>query len=70
MSQSSFGKKFVVTTWGESHGKAIGAVLGDQSARGGEVQPVDFADARQAEGQARHLADVGPGSGNRQAFVA
>lgn len=27
MSQSSFGKKFVVTTWGESHGKAIGAVL-------------------------------------------
>jgi chorismate synthase len=25
MSQSSFGKKFVVTTWGESHGKAIGA---------------------------------------------
>ena len=27
MSHSSFGKKFVVTTWGESHGKAIGAVL-------------------------------------------
>ena len=27
MSQSSFGKKIVVTTWGESHGKAIGAVL-------------------------------------------
>ncbi|MDO5136014.1 MAG: chorismate synthase [Eubacteriales bacterium] len=27
MSSSSFGKKFVVTTWGESHGKALGAVL-------------------------------------------
>ncbi|MCD7868249.1 MAG: chorismate synthase [Clostridiales bacterium] len=27
MSQSSFGKRFVVTTWGESHGKAIGAVV-------------------------------------------
>ena len=27
MSQSSFGKKFVVTTWGESHGKALGAVV-------------------------------------------
>lgn len=27
MSQSSFGKKFVVTTWGESHGKALGAVI-------------------------------------------
>lgn len=27
MSQSSFGKKFKVTTWGESHGKALGAVV-------------------------------------------
>ena len=27
MSQSSFGKKFTVTTWGESHGKALGAVV-------------------------------------------
>lgn len=27
MSQSSFGKKFVVTTWGESHGKALGVVV-------------------------------------------
>ena len=27
MSQSSFGKKFVVTTWGESHGKALGAIV-------------------------------------------
>ncbi len=27
MSRSLIGKKFVVTTWGESHGKAIGAVL-------------------------------------------
>ena len=27
MSQSSFGNKFVVTTWGESHGKALGAVV-------------------------------------------
>ena len=27
MSQSSFGKKFTVTTWGESHGKALGAVI-------------------------------------------
>ncbi|MDY5022531.1 MAG: chorismate synthase [Blautia sp.] len=27
MSQSSFGKRFKVTTWGESHGKALGAVV-------------------------------------------
>ncbi|MDO4273176.1 MAG: chorismate synthase [Eubacteriales bacterium] len=27
MSQSSFGNKFVVTTWGESHGKALGVVV-------------------------------------------
>ena len=27
MSQSSFGNKFKVTTWGESHGKALGAVI-------------------------------------------
>ena len=27
MSQSTFGKKFTVTTWGESHGKALGAVV-------------------------------------------
>ncbi len=27
MSQSSFGRKFAVTTWGESHGKALGAVV-------------------------------------------
>ncbi|MCR4842472.1 MAG: chorismate synthase, partial [Eubacterium sp.] len=27
MSGSSFGKNFTVTTWGESHGKAIGAVV-------------------------------------------
>lgn len=27
MSQSSFGNKFKVTTWGESHGKALGAVV-------------------------------------------
>lgn len=27
MSGSSFGSRFVVTTWGESHGKAIGAVV-------------------------------------------
>lgn len=27
MSQSSFGNKFTVTTWGESHGKAVGAVI-------------------------------------------
>lgn len=27
MSQSSFGNKFIVTTWGESHGKALGAVV-------------------------------------------
>ena len=27
MSQSTFGKKFTVTTWGESHGKALGAVI-------------------------------------------
>ncbi len=26
-SQSSFGNKFKVTTWGESHGKALGAVI-------------------------------------------
>ncbi|NLY10110.1 MAG: chorismate synthase [Firmicutes bacterium] len=27
MSGSSFGKNFVITTWGESHGKALGAVV-------------------------------------------
>ena len=27
MSQSSFGNKYKVTTWGESHGKALGAVI-------------------------------------------
>lgn len=27
MSHSSFGNKFTVTTWGESHGKALGAVI-------------------------------------------
>lgn len=27
MSHSSFGNKFTVTTWGESHGKALGAVV-------------------------------------------
>ena len=27
MSQSTFGRKFTVTTWGESHGKALGAVV-------------------------------------------
>lgn len=27
MSHSTFGKKFTVTTWGESHGKALGAVV-------------------------------------------
>ena len=27
MSRSTFGNRFTVTTWGESHGKAIGAVV-------------------------------------------
>ena len=27
MNKSSFGKNFTVTTWGESHGKALGAVI-------------------------------------------
>lgn len=27
MSQSTFGNKFTVTTWGESHGKALGAII-------------------------------------------
>ena len=27
MSKSSFGNKFTVTTWGESHGKALGAIV-------------------------------------------
>ena len=27
MNQSSFGNKFTVTTWGESHGKALGAIV-------------------------------------------
>ncbi len=27
MSRSIFGNKFTVTTWGESHGKALGAVI-------------------------------------------
>ena len=31
MSQSSFGNKFKVTTWGESHGKALGAVVDEEN---------------------------------------
>ena len=27
MSKSTFGTNFTVTTWGESHGKALGAVV-------------------------------------------
>ena len=27
MNKSSFGNHFTVTTWGESHGKALGAVV-------------------------------------------
>ena len=27
MNKSSFGSHFTVTTWGESHGKALGAVI-------------------------------------------
>ena len=27
MNRSSFGSHFTVTTWGESHGKAVGAVI-------------------------------------------
>ena len=27
MNKSTFGKLFTVTTWGESHGKALGAVV-------------------------------------------
>ena len=27
MNKSTFGRQFTVTTWGESHGKALGAVV-------------------------------------------
>ena len=27
MNKSTFGRHFTVTTWGESHGKALGAVV-------------------------------------------
>ncbi|MDO4519224.1 MAG: chorismate synthase [Eubacteriales bacterium] len=41
MSQSTFGNKFKVTTWGESHGKALGAVV-DGCPAGLSLQETDI----------------------------
>ena len=51
MSQSTFGKKFTVTTWGESHGKALGAVV-DGVPAGTETDIQAYLDRRKP-GQSR-----------------
>ena len=55
MSRSSFGNRFTVTTWGESHGKALGAVV-DGCPAGLPLQESDiqyFLDRRKP-GQSRY----------------
>lgn len=55
MSHSTFGRKFTVTTWGESHGKALGAVI-DGCPAGLALQEEDiqsFLDRRKP-GQSRY----------------
>mgnify|MGYP000192287145 CR=1 FL=1 len=56
MSQSSFGNKFKVTTWGESHGKALGAVI-DGCPPGMELSQEDIQKEldRRRPGTSRHV---------------
>src|SRR6187402_2010445 len=57
MGANTFGKLFAVTTFGESHGPAIGCVI-DGCPPGLELAPADFAAdlARRATGKSRHTS--------------
>ena len=57
MSSNSFGKLFTVTTFGESHGPAIGCVV-DGCPPGLEIAPEEFAHdlQRRATGKSRHTS--------------
>ena len=57
MSSNSFGKLFTVTTFGESHGPAIGCVI-DGCPPGLPVEPAEFAHdlSRRATGRSRHTS--------------
>ena len=57
MSSNSFGQLFTVTTFGESHGPAIGCVI-DGCPPDIAVEPADFAHdlARRATGRSRHTS--------------
>ncbi len=57
MSSNTFGKLFAVTTFGESHGPAIGCVI-DGCPPGIAIAPEDFAHdlARRATGRTRHTS--------------
>ena len=57
MASNTFGKLFAVTTFGESHGPAIGCVI-DGCPPGLEIAPDDFVQdlARRATGKSRHTS--------------
>ena len=57
MGANTFGKFFAVTTFGESHGPAIGCVV-DGCPPGIPLSPEDFVDdlARRATGKSRHTS--------------
>ena len=57
MSSNTFGKLFAVTTFGESHGPAIGCVV-DGCPPGLALEPEEFATdlARRATGKSRHTS--------------
>ena len=57
MASNTFGKLFAVTTFGESHGPAIGCVV-DGCPPGLEIAPDDFVQdlARRATGKSRHTS--------------
>ena len=59
MSHNTFGHLFRVTTWGESHGPAIGCVV-DGCPPGLALDAAMFAHdlERRATGRSRHQADV------------
>lgn len=58
MASNSFGNYFRVTTWGESHGPAIGCVIdGCPAGLEIDIQAIDNALARRAPGQNRHVSE-------------